>query len=92
MNKELIDQSAHLGSNLLLTVLVFVPFLNILVVAFWAITREYYQHKKDAFTFIENAQRINFFNLDLKWSYTGIVAGTLISTGVWSYIIISGVV
>ena len=85
MNKELRDQSAHLASNLLLTVLVFVPFLNILVVFLWAGTREYYQHKKPDNSFWQN---IPSFNTDLFWSCVGIVLGTAIMAGIWTYILL----
>jgi len=83
--KEIIDQTAHFSSNLLFTVSTL--GLGFHLCLLWAITREYYQHKSDALSFTENISALNFFNLDLKWSYGGVFAGLLISACVWWYII-----
>jgi len=85
MSKELIDQSAHFASNMLFTILVFVPVLNCLVVLLWAYTREYYQHKDESKSFWGN---IPDFNRDLFWSSIGIAVGLLISGAVWAFLLI----
>ena len=83
-HKELIDQSAHAGSNFVLTLLTAVPLLGVLVVALWAWTREYYQHKVDAFPFCDNLPR---WNTDLFWSHIGMVAGIVVSAIVWAKVL-----
>jgi hypothetical protein len=83
--KELIDQSAHFFSNLLFTVSSL--GLGFHLCLLWAVSREYYQHKSSALSFTENISALNFFNLDLKWSYGGVFAGLLISAYAWWYII-----
>jgi len=89
MNKELRDQSAHFGINVLLTVLGNIPILGGALQSFvWSVTREYYQHKDPALGFFDNIAMVDFSGLDLKWSYGGIVLGTAITAGIWAYLII----
>ena len=83
--KELIDQSAHFFSNLLFTVSSL--GLGFHLCLLWAVTREYYQHKSSALSFTENISALNFFNLDLKWSYLWFAYGGLIFAYVCWYII-----
>lgn len=85
MNKEIKDQTWHFLSNFALTLLVFIPFVNAVVVILWAFTREYYQHKNHALTFWEN---IPEFNTDLFFSCIGVVVGIVASTLVWVWILL----
>jgi len=89
MNKELRDQSAHFGSCLAFSLLGAIPIIgSIALVWLFAITREYYQHKNYDFTFQENLWKLNFLNLDMKWSWVGILVGAVINGGVWTFIYI----
>jgi len=89
MNKELRDQSAHFGSCLGLSLIGLIPVIgSIALVWLFAITREYYQHKNYDFTFQENLWKLNFLNLDMKWSWVGILVGAVINGGVWTFIYI----
>lgn len=89
MNKELRDQSAHFGSCLAFSLLGAIPIIgSILLVWLFAITREYYQHKNDNLEFIENIDNLKFFNLDMKWSWIGILVGAAINGGAWAFIYI----
>ncbi|MBT3873811.1 MAG: hypothetical protein HOF77_03280 [Actinobacteria bacterium] len=82
--KELIDQSAHFGSCLLLTIIGTIPIIGpIFLVWLWAITREYYQHKEDFLEPQENFFNLQFFNLDMKWSIAGIALGGCVSGILW---------
>tara|TARA_R110000751_G_scaffold64574_4_gene132612 strand:+ start:118 stop:378 length:261 start_codon:yes stop_codon:yes gene_type:complete len=85
MNKELVDQSAHFFSNCLFTISTL--GLGFHIVLLWAITREYYQHKSDVLSFTENISGLNFWNLDLKWSYGGVTLGLLISGCIWIFLL-----
>jgi hypothetical protein len=85
MNKELRDQSAHFGSCFGLTLIT--AGFGAHIVILWAITREYYQHKSSALTFFENITILNYFNLDLKWSYGGVVLGIIVSAAGWFYLL-----
>lgn len=85
MNKELRDQSAHFGSCFGLTLIT--AGFGAHIVILWAITREYYQHKDHDYSFTENVAALNFFNLDLKWSYAGVVSGIAASAAGWFYIL-----
>jgi len=92
VNKELRDQSLHCGSCLGFSLLAVVPvFGPLLVVWLWAITREYYQHKKKDKTFRENISKLRFFNLDMKWSWVGLLAGAIINTTLWKVLLIDNV-
>ena len=87
--KELRDQSAHFGSCLGLSLIGLIPVIgSIALVWLFAITREYYQHKSEHLEFVENIDNLNFFNLDMKWSWIGILVGTVINGGVWTFIYI----
>ena len=89
--KELVDQSAHFGSCLLFTMIGTIPIIGpIFLVWLWATTREYYQHKKDYLKPYKNLSQINFLNLDMIWSWIGIVVGIVISGIIW-YFILNGV-
>lgn len=89
MNKEIRDQSAHFGSCLAFSLLGAIPIIgSILLVWLFAITREYYQHKNDNLEFIENIDNLKFFNLDMKWSWVGILVGAAINGGAWAFIYI----
>lgn len=89
MNKELRDQSAHFGSNVLFTILGNIPILGGALQSFvWAVTREYYQHKDPTLGFFDNIGRVDLTGLDLKWSYGGIGFGSLIAAGLWVWIIL----
>ena len=82
--KELIEQSAHFGSCLLLTIIGTIPIIgSILLVWLWSITREYYQHKKDYLELEENFFDLKFFNLDMKWSIAGMTLGGCVSGILW---------
>ena len=85
--KELVDQSAHFGSCLLFTIIGTIPIIGpIFLVWLWAITREYYQHKLDYLEPQENFFKLNFLNLDMKWSWVGIIVGSVISGSLWYFI------
>ena len=89
MNKELRDQSAHFGSCLALSLVGAIPIIgSIALVWLFAITREYYQHKSEHLEFIENIDNLKFFNLDMKWSWVGILVGAAINGGVCLFIYI----
>ena len=89
MNKELRDQSAHFGSCLGLSLIGLIPVIgSIALVWLFAITREYYQHKSPDLEFVENIDNLKFFNLDMKWSWIGILVGAVINGGVCLFIYI----
>ena len=89
MNKELRDQSAHFGSCLALSLVGAIPIIgSIALVWLFAITREYYQHKDYDYTFKENFSNLSFLNLDMKWSWIGILVGAAINGGAWAFIYI----
>jgi len=84
-----VDQSAHFGSCLVLT-LISLGF-GFLIVILWAITREYYQ-TKETMTEVYRVQevkhkpsfnavmdQVKLFKRDLKFSYAGVIAGLFIS-------------
>ena len=86
--KELIDQSAHFGSCLLFTIIGTIPIVGaVFLVWMWATTREYYQHKKDYLEPHENFTNLNFLNLDMIWSWIGIVSGVVLSGVLWYFIL-----
>jgi membrane protease YdiL (CAAX protease family) len=85
--KELIDQSAHFGSCLGLSLIGLIPVIgSIALVWLFAISREYYQHKSEHLEFVENIYSLKFFNLDMKWNWVGIVVGAVINGGVCLFI------
>jgi hypothetical protein len=87
--KELRDQSAHFGSCLGLSLIGLIPVIgSIALVWLFAITREYYQHKDYDYTFKENFFTLSFLNLDMKWSWIGILVGAVINGGVCLFIYI----
>jgi len=92
MNKELRDQSAHFGSCLGFSLLGGVPVLGpVLNVWLWAITREYYQHKDYDLSFMGNVRELKFFNLDMKWSWVGILVGVAINSAMWGALFFFGI-
>jgi len=83
MNKELRDQSAHFGSCLALSLVGAIPVIgSIFLVWIFAISREYYQHKSSNLKFVQNIYNLKFFNLDMKWSWVGILVGAVINGGI----------
>ena len=82
--KELIDQSAHFGSCLGFSLIGAIPILGPLILVWvWAITREFYQHKKDYLEPQENFFQLNFLNLDMMWNWVGILVGASINASIW---------
>jgi len=82
--KELIDQSAHFGSCLGFSLIGAIPILGPLILVWaWAITREYYQHKLDYLEPQENFFQLKFLNLDMMWSWVGILVGASINASIW---------
>jgi len=82
--KELIDQSAHFSSCLGFSLIGAIPILGPLILVWvWAITREFYQHKKDYLEPQENFFQLNFLNLDMMWNWVGILVGASINASIW---------
>ena len=82
--KELIDQSSHFSSCLGFSLIGAIPILGPLILVWvWAITREFYQHKKDYLEPQENFFQLNFLNLDMMWNWVGILVGASINASIW---------